>query len=1605
MEQFLLTAGGSCMGSLEGNKLPGRGRFSRLFYLLTVVFLGCGFMAAASTGNSPEKKIRPAASFTKVTRQASAKTGQPGVSCVSITAIDPNPTNSSSVHYTVTFSTGVTGVDASDFTVSGDSYGTVSVSPVSASVYTVTISGISDSGTIELDLNSSGTGITDLSSNPIIGGFTEGDIYTIDMDAPYANSGSFGTANATDPSFATLGDVVTFIFSTSETVQTPVMSFAGHSIPVTNLYNNVWQGNYTVTSSDPDGEMDFDLVITDLAGNVTEYNTDNTGLMVTVDKTPPTITLGAPSVSSTSNGPVTYHITYNDDNFNSATLSPSDITLNATGTATGTVSVLGAGQSYTVTISNVSGTGKLGISVAAGTAIDEAGNPAPAAGPSGTFNILPSSDATLSNIQVSAGALVPAFSSAHTSYTDQVINANSSINLTITPNNAGASIVVNGIPVTAGTPSSDIPLSVGTNTLNVVVTAGDGVTTDTYTLSVKRPLSNNAGLGSISLTPTASLVSTTGPGYLNYNATVANSVSSIQVKPTSADATATVTVNGTPVVSGALSQPITLPIGLTTITTVITAQDGTTTKTVIINVTRPLSSDATLSALSVSGATLSPAFVSTTASYSATVPYTTSSVTLTPITNFAGATVTVNGSAVTSGAASGTISLNAGANTITTVVTAQNGTTKTYTTTITRTAASTNALLNSIALSPTATLVSATGPGYLNFTATVANTVSSIQAVVTAKDPTATITVNGVAATSGVASSPVALTVGANTVTAVITAQDGVTTKSVIITVTRLPSTNALLSSIALSPTATLVGATGPGYLNFTASVANTVSSIQVIPTAQDATATITVNGVAATSGVASSPIALVVGANTITTVIKAQDGVTTKTVIVTVTRLPSNNALLASISVSPTATLVGATGPGYLNFTASVANTVSSIQVIATAKDPTATITVNGVAATSGVASSPVALPVGTTTITTVLTAQDGVTTKTVIITVTRPISSDATLSALTLNEATLSPAFASATTGYTATVPYTTTSATLTPTVNFPAATLTINGKPATSGAAATIPLNAGANIITMVVTAQNGATKTYAVTVTRTAASTNALLSSVSISPTATLVGVTGPGYLNFTASVANTVSSLQVIATAQDPTATITVNGVAATSGVASSPVALVVGTNTITTVITAQDGVTTKTVIMTITRLPSNNALLSSIAVSPTTTLVGATGPGYLNFTATVPNTVSSIQVIATPQDPNATVTVNGVAATSGVASSPIALPVGATTITTIIKAQDGVTTKTIIITVTRQLPADATLASLTATGATLSPSFVSTVASYTASVPYLTTSATLTPTLNDPHATLTINGKPATSGASTGPIALNVGVNTVTMVVTAQNGTTTKTYTASITRLAPSTNAQIASVSVLPKVSLVGATGPGYLNFTASVANTVNSMQVVITLKDSTATFTVNGVPATSGVASSPVALAVGANTITTVITAQDGVTTKSVIIVVTRAAGALMDSYYQPQQISVSKPADSLSMVDDGVRVHPALSPNGDGINDYLVIDGITNYPVNRLMIVDRNGNMVYQATGYDNSSRLFDGRSNDGHAQQAGTYFYSLEYTVNGEIRRKTGYIELRY
>ena len=181
---------------------------------------------------------------------------------------------------------------------------------------------------------------------------------------------------------------------------------------------------------------------------------------------------------------------------------------------------------------------------------------------------------------------------------------------------------------------------------------------------------------------------------------------------------------------------------------------------------------------------------------------------------------------------------------------------------------------------------------------------------------------------------------------------------------------------------------------------------------------------------------------------------------------------------------------------------------------------------------------------------------------------------------------------------------------------------------------------------------------------------------------------------------------------------------------------------------------------------------------------------------------------------------------------------------------------------------------------------------------------------------------------------------TINTVVTARDGITKRTYAIIVTR-APSANALLSAITLTSASTLTNTgTSGSTTTYTTSVGNATTSVTVTPITIDANAKVKVNGVAVISGTSSGSIALAVGANTINTVVTAQDGTTTRTYSITVTRATGPLKNLYLP---ISVVQPTYNVSIENDGILVHQGVSPNGDGINDLLKIEGINAYPAIR--------------------------------------------------------------
>jgi hypothetical protein len=275
-------------------------------------------------------------------------------------------------------------------------------------------------------------------------------------------------------------------------------------------------------------------------------------------------------------------------------------------------------------------------------------------------------------------------------------------------------------------------------------------------------------------------------------------------------------------------------------------------------------------------------------------------------------------------------------------------------------------------------------------------------------------------------------------------------------------------------------------------------------------------------------------------------------------------------------------------------------------------------------------------------------------------------------------------------------------------------------------------------------------------------------------------------SYTASVAFAVETISVRLVVNDIAASITLNGDAITSGSDSAQILLAEGANTITVVIKAEDGVTSKTYTVSVTRAAAStvDATLSGLTLNEAE-LDQAFASTQESYTASVNYPTSTLTLRPVANHSAASIKVNGNSVASSSDSTQIPLDEGVNTVTVEVTAEDGVTSKTYTVSVTRAAASnvnDATLSGLTLNEAELDQVFQSTQESYTASVGYLITSLTLRPVANQSAASITVNDVTVASDSDSAKISLAEGDNTVSVMVTAEDGQTTQSYILEVSR-------------------------------------------------------------------------------------------------------------------------------------------------------------------------------------------------------------------------------
>ena len=936
-----------------------------------------------------------------------------------------------------------------------------------------------------------------------------------------------------------------------------------------------------------------------------------------------------------------------------------------------------------------------------------------------------SSDATLSDLTISGVDFEAAdrtfvgegFHSTVTSYVGSA--ANSVMETTVTPtlNHSGASYVIKlgGVTVADGA----ISLAVGSNVITIEVTAEDGETTRTYTVTVTRatPPSTDATLSTLTLSGVN--FGTFASGTTSYTANVASSVTETTVTPTVNHSGASYVIK----LGGVTDSDGVIPLaaGANVITVEVTAEDGQTTRTYTVTVTRLVSlqqksADATLSALTLSDIDFGT-FTSGTTSYSAHVANSVTGTTVTPTVNDSDASYVIKLGGVTD--ADGTVSLAVGSNVITVEVTAEDEeTTRTYTVTVTRASPpSTDATLNALALSGInfGTFTS----GTTSYSAQVANSVSRTTVAPTLNHSGASYVIKrgGAIDADGV----IVLSVGANIITVEVTAEDGNTTRTYTVTVTRAePTTRSPLSSDATLSVLTLsdvdFGAFDSTTTSYTARVTNSVSQTTVTATTNHSAASYAVrlDGVTDADGI----VSLSVGSNVITIKVTAEDGTSTETYTVTVTREAplSTDAALSSLTLSGIA--IGTFASGTTSYTAQVANSVSRTTVIPALSHSGASyeIKLNGTVDEDG----DITLEVGENAITVEVTAEDGETALTYTVTITRE-----EISLLTGELASDDPpvnfritSYGDSQVGLAWEIPNNrgTTGYELErydhDGTEFASSGWNVSGD--AGGGESISHSNTGLASDTLyrydlalksdtgtIIIEKSLEVRTLAAGAS--ALSADAALSALSLSGVELEPAFNSSAH-RYTASVASDVAQTAVAATLNDSAASYVVKLGGAVDE--DGEIDLTPGRNVITVHVTAEDGVTTRIYTAVITRAKTADALSSDATLRSLSLRgidFGTFGPDTTSFTADVTNDVTQTTVTPVRNDVEAAhvIKLGGMEDTDGV----IDLAVGANVITVEVTAEDGETTRTYTVTVTRAEapapePADTCVQSVDADGTT-----------------------------------------------------------------------------------------------------------------------------------------------------------------------------------------------------------------------------------------------------------------------------------------------------------------
>ncbi len=301
---------------------------------------------------------------------------------VTINQVGPDPTNASTINFTVVFSEPVTGFTSSDVVLSGTAGATTAVitetAPNDGTTYNVAVSGMTNDGTVIATIPV-GAAQSVATGSPTSASTSTDNTVTYDTTSPTVTinqaSGQADPTNVSPINFTVVfsepttnfdGSDVTLSGTAGATTATVTGSGTTYNVAVSGMTSSG-----TVIATIGAG------VATDAAGNgnTASTSTDNT---VTYDITAPTVTVeqAAGQADPTSTSPINFTVVFSEavTGFGD---SAGDVIIGGTAFGAGSnpkAVITGSGTTYNVAVSGMNQTGTVILSVPAGAAVDNVGN-------------------------------------------------------------------------------------------------------------------------------------------------------------------------------------------------------------------------------------------------------------------------------------------------------------------------------------------------------------------------------------------------------------------------------------------------------------------------------------------------------------------------------------------------------------------------------------------------------------------------------------------------------------------------------------------------------------------------------------------------------------------------------------------------------------------------------------------------------------------------------------------------------------------------------------------------------------------------------------------------------------------------------------------------------------------------------------------------------------------------------------------------------------------------------------------------------------------------------------------------------------------------------